>query len=173
MMRLFVAAWPPPSVMERLEGLARPSHAGLRWTTAQQWHVTLRFLGAVEEDRFVDALGCLEASATHSAAPVVARSGPRTRTLGPGLLCLPVLGLEPLADRVATAFASVGTARDGRPFVGHLTLARARRGVRIPAALTGIAFEASWDVTEIALVESQLHSSGARYRTVARAPLAP
>ena len=46
--RLFVAVWPPESVVEMLLGLDRPEGPELRWTTEPQWHVTLRFLGEVE-----------------------------------------------------------------------------------------------------------------------------
>ena len=48
-MRLFVAAWPPADVVEALRGLDRPVVTGMRWTTADQWHVTLRFLGDVDD----------------------------------------------------------------------------------------------------------------------------
>ena len=48
MRRLFVAVWPPASLTDQLRGLARPQQTGLRWTTEDQWHVTLRFFGGVE-----------------------------------------------------------------------------------------------------------------------------
>src|ERR1700674_5370013 len=44
-MRLFVAVWLPAPVLAQLDDLARPEMAGVRWTTIDQWHVTLRFLG--------------------------------------------------------------------------------------------------------------------------------
>ena len=47
--RLFVAVWPPESVVEMLLGLDRPEGPDLRWTTEPQWHVTLRFLGDVDD----------------------------------------------------------------------------------------------------------------------------
>ena len=47
MPRLFIAVWPPPDVVEQVAALPRPPVAGLRWTEPEQWHVTLRFLGAL------------------------------------------------------------------------------------------------------------------------------
>src|SRR5947209_3556899 len=47
--RLFVAVWPPASLISQLRSLDRPARPGLRWTTEDQWHVTLRFLGGVDE----------------------------------------------------------------------------------------------------------------------------
>ena len=49
MPRLFVAVALPPDVLEIIEGLDRPPVEGLRWTDREQWHVTLRFLGAVDD----------------------------------------------------------------------------------------------------------------------------
>ncbi|MDQ2827353.1 MAG: RNA 2',3'-cyclic phosphodiesterase, partial [Actinomycetota bacterium] len=34
-------------MLDRLSALDRPVVSGLRWATREQWHVTLRFLGAV------------------------------------------------------------------------------------------------------------------------------
>ena len=48
-MRLFVAVRPNEAVLDAVAGLARPERPGVRWTTQPQWHVTLRFLGGVDE----------------------------------------------------------------------------------------------------------------------------
>ena len=51
-----MAVWPPEEVLDLIGGLARPEVEGLRWTTRDQWHVTLRFFG---EAKLEDALGAL------------------------------------------------------------------------------------------------------------------
>ena len=51
-MRLFVAIAPPPAVLDDLDALAAPLRTGrqdLRWTSREAWHVTLAFLGQVDE----------------------------------------------------------------------------------------------------------------------------
>ena len=48
-MRLFVAVWPPYEVVNSIAALERPPLPGLRWTTPDQWHVTMRFLGDVDD----------------------------------------------------------------------------------------------------------------------------
>ena len=51
-MRAFVALVPPDSVLDELaEHVApiRAAHPDLRWTPAAQWHLTLAFLGEVDE----------------------------------------------------------------------------------------------------------------------------
>ncbi len=176
--RLFVAVWPPAALVARLRQLDRPVRPGLRWTTEDQWHVTLRFLGGIDRG----ACGPLrEALARVAAAcnPVEVRAGPAPRALGRGVWVLPIEGLAPLAARVRCATAEIGQPAGERPYRGHITLARARR----PAALAGLAMAAGspsgvsggvadqWWVTDLSLVRSELRADGARYEVVARWPL--
>ena len=161
-MRLFVAVWPPPEVVAALEALPHPDHGDVRWTTPDQWHVTLRFLGSVPDDAVGHVVSSLEA-VSHDAVDVTV--GPATKRLGAGVLMLPVSGLDSLA--AALPFP------EDRPFTGHLTLARARdRRTRMSPALSGVPFSASWRATSFALVRSQTKPTGAVYDDVATFPLA-
>ncbi len=131
-MRLFVAVWPPAEVLDAIEALERPRLAGLRWTTRDQWHVTLRFFGRIDEVAPVRAaLSRVTLPGDPEApGPPVAVAGPATRRLGSSILALPVAGLEGLAASVVAATATLGEPPPGRPFSGHLTLAREGRGRR-------------------------------------------
>jgi RNA 2',3'-cyclic 3'-phosphodiesterase len=163
--RLFVAVWPPADVVARLCELPRPDSRGLRWTTPDQWHVTLRFLGSVGDISGVKAaLGRLE---SHAGATAVA--GPAVGRLGRGIVCLPVGGLDGLARSVLNITSGVGE-RAERSFNGHITLARAKSGLAINP-LAGVEFSAAWQVGEITLVESDTRPDGARYQIVASARL--
>lgn len=167
-MRLFVAVHLPPDVLDAVAALPRPDRPGVRWTTRDQWHVTLRFLGEVEEPGPVaDAV----AVAVAPLAPVDAVAGPAVTALGPGVVCVPVAGLDGVAAAVVRATAGFGQPPDDRPFRGHLTLARVRRGSGSARRLAGAPFEASWRVASADVVRSHLHPAGARYEVVARAPL--
>jgi 2'-5' RNA ligase len=159
--RLFVAVWPPPDVVRSLEDQRRAPVEGVRWTTPDQWHVTLRFFGEVEDARrVVERLrGVLPAGAT-------AVMGPSSRRLGSGVLCLPVAGLDVLARATLDATADIGAPPESRPFFGHVTLARLRRPGRLPVVAVG----ASWPVVEVAVVRSHLGRGGARYEIVERVP---
>lgn len=174
MVRLFVAVWPPPDVMELLAGLARPPRDGLRWTTAEQWHVTLRFLGEADADEVRDLLVGLASVAEM----VEARLGPAVGRFGQRVLHVPVRGLEVVAGEVIRRTAAVGRAPEDRPFSGHVTLARVReaRGGRGRARvdlrpLEGARIEARWAVRDVTLVASRLHPHGARYDVIDRLPL--
>lgn len=145
-----------------LSALDRPPFPGLRWTGPDQWHVTLSFLGAVAEDDVglvASGLAGLEAPSAQ------ADLGPAVRRLGRGVLMVPVGGLDGLAAAVAKVVPAGPEA--GRPFVGHVTLARAGRMAVVPATLAGVPMEARWTVGDVALVRSRLSPRGARYETVA------
>jgi 2'-5' RNA ligase len=165
--RLFVAVWPPADVVEGLAELSRPSRSGVRWTIADQWHVTLRFFGSVDDPE--DGKRALAQLASPGAT--VATAGPAVERLGPSILCLPVAGLDELATRVVAATASVGTPPDDRPFRGHITLARAKRGVNL-RPFSGVAFHAAWRVDEVTLVASDTRPDRAHYTVLERYPVA-
>ncbi len=163
-MRLFIAAWPPAEVVDALAELPRAETAGVRWTTRDQWHVTLRFLGELDEPGPVaDALRAA------TLPPARARLGPAAVRIGADVAAFPVSGLDRLAAAVTAATATFGRP-PGRRFRGHLTVARSRRGrLDLPAGLT---LTAAWDVTAVDLVRSDTHPDGARYRTVVSVPIA-
>jgi 2'-5' RNA ligase len=181
--RLFVAVWPPPELHGRLQRLERPDVPGVRWTTEDQWHVTLRFLGDVGDldsgggrqvmSDLTSALG----KAAAGQAPLAASVAARPRPLGDRVWVLSVTGLDGLAAAVVAATRSVVPpgAPDRRRFQGHLTLARARR----PGGLAGLGALAwpdlggPWPVGEITLVTSLLRSDGARYQIESRWRLGP
>ena len=162
--------WPSDEVVAAIAALPRPSVAGVRWTTPEQWHVTLRFFGQVG-DHEVDAISEALASVAGRYAPFSATVGPDVGRFGRGILQVPVAGLEALADDTVRSTADLGEAPDPRPFAGHLTLARARRGGDV-RPLTGATISCSWTVDELTLVRSTTARDGAIYDVLARFPLA-
>lgn len=143
--RLFVAVRPPPGV---LPGVRNP-------------HVTLRFLGAVDDGLVEEVAGALRAGLV-GVGPCEAEIGTAVRRLGASALVVPVSGLEELAAAVAASVGRYGG--DDRPFRAHLTVARVdrraprRRGplVSAPAVDLGLAAPVPWTVDEVALVRSEL-----------------
>lgn len=160
-----MAVRPPGDVLDRLSALDRPVVNGLRWTTREQWHVTLRFLGAVSD------LGPVRAAlaGVKDTAPAAAVVGPAVGRFGRRILHLPVAGLDAIAARVVDATSHLGSPPDERPFRGHLTLARMGNRADLDlGALVGTPFEARWDVDELCLFASHLSSAGARYQMLDR-----
>jgi len=191
--RLFAAVWPPAAVRATLLGVPRPEFPGVRWTTPDQWHVTLAFFGDVPEQEHVALTIALLQAAGSLDGPLPATLGGRTELLGPAVLCVAVHGLEALAEAVRREAA--GWLRSGREqFSGHVTLCRARSGARgrrgsrrgsLPSSLEGQLVVRTgdrrrtpsedpgpaWLVDEASLVASTLDPRGSVYRTVARARL--
>jgi len=167
--RLFVAVWPPEDVLHALAGLARPEIPGLRWTGREQWHVTLRFLGAVDDPApVVDAL-----AEVGRLAPIGAVLGPSVGRFGHRVLHVPVAGLDELAGQVVAGTAGLGRPPEDRAFSGHLTLARVAKCARVDLRpLAGEAVVGRWTVDDVCLVESRLSPTGARYEVLERVPLA-
>jgi 2'-5' RNA ligase len=174
---MFVAAWPDPSTVERLTLLGIGPSEGLRLVKPEQWHITLRFLGEVDEDLEAPLAGALDSAARAVGGPVHCEAGPGTAWFGGDrVLQIPVSGLDQVAEAVRSATASVVPLSDaGRDrFIGHITLARPRRG-RLPApvraARTGVPFSATFEVTHLDLVASQPSPRGHTYATLARVQL--
>lgn len=177
-MRLFVAVDLPGPVVRLLESLPRPARRSLRWTSPDQWHVTLRFLGEVEEsDPVVEALGIVAArcaaGSAEAAEPVEARLGPATAWFtGRRVLQVPVAGLEELATFVRDATAPWGSSIEAA-FAGHVTLARVRGDKAGPPELAGTPVVARFDVTGLVLYASSLHRERAVYQRLATVPIVP
>lgn len=165
MARLFVGIWPSEAVaaqlghaLDRLESSPEP---GVRPVPPENWHITLRFIGDA------DVAVVTELLRVPRLRPTVATIGTRVERLGRGQLVLPVTGVDDLAATVRAATEEVGVPVD-RPYFGHLTIARTRRDA--PSVLSAVEFDATMPVDEIALIESDLQSSGPVYTTRAVFP---
>ena len=157
--RLFVATLPSPEVCDVLAALPRPVMAGVRYTTREQWHVTLRFLGNASVGESAAAF------ARVAFTSVEARVGPAITRLGKSVVIAPVHGLDAVATAVAAAMEGVGDPSDHDGYTGHLTLARLKARVRPP--MLGVPIDVRFAVRDIQLVRSHLSRQGARYETVA------
>ncbi|MFP5415645.1 MAG: RNA 2',3'-cyclic phosphodiesterase [Actinomycetes bacterium] len=177
--RLFAALWPPADLVEELDFFLAPrreAEARLRWTRPETWHVTLVFMGDVDDwhaDRLVEGL-----------AAVAARTPPFGLGLtGGGAFPWPLqtknlwlgadAGVQPLtqlAERSRNAAVKAGVRIDGARFTPHLTLARANRPLDSTRLIRVLdTFVAPpWEVRETVLVASHLHDRANRFEVVER-----
>lgn len=179
-MRLFVAIAVPEPVRRTLDAAVAPlrrRYDGLRWTPAANWHLTLVFLGEVPVGvrlRAQVALGAVARAARPCAIAVDGRLGRFGDRVLWAAVVAPDGSLSDLAAGVADELRSNGVAVDDRSFRAHLTLARARRGHRIPPKprrLVALEAPLGWTASTVALMASQTGPAGSRYRTVATWPL--
>jgi RNA 2',3'-cyclic 3'-phosphodiesterase len=181
-MRLFVAVQPPPTAMDELAAALTPLRRlpgadRLRWTETAGWHLTLAFLGEVDEPllpELGERLG--RAARRHEAARLRLAGGGR---FGDRALWAGVPGgtrsLGRLAASTAAAARRTGLATDTKPFRAHLTVARARTPVDLRPFRDALAeFTGSdWTADTVRLMSSANAGPGRppRYETVRSWPL--
>jgi len=177
-MRLFVA-------------MPVPSHVGLRDVTAALvgaapdvrpvadglWHVTLRFMGEVEDAAPVIAALKTRLSDARVAPGRVMGVGAfpdrrRARIVWAGVLAP---GIDAIARRVVSATAAFGDPPERHDFVPHVTLARLRDGRDLTKFLAAHAADefgpAPFD--EVVLFQSSLRRGGPEYEALETFRLRP
>jgi 2'-5' RNA ligase len=168
---------------KRIAGvLGRDPESSLKWIRPERMHLTLVFLGEIEEAHapaVIDAMG--EAIDEAEPFPIVfaglglflARGTPRVLWLGVSTGATEAIELR---RRVAERLLPTGVTIEERAFHPHLTLARwreTRHAVRARVAAADRGAEvARVDVGAVTLYQSRLSSSGPTYTMLARAPLA-
>ena len=161
-MRLFVAVPLPDPVADLVAALPRANRPGLRWATAAQWHVTLRFLGEAPPEEVIPAVQGAVDDLGPEETPI-AVLGPSVAWFpGRRVLQIPVTGLDRLAGAVRPATAAWGP-DDEPPFTGHLTLARTVGRRRGPTDLAGARLSARFPVNDIGVYASRLRPQGSVY----------
>jgi 2'-5' RNA ligase len=171
-MRLFVGLAVDEAVKETLERLTlrlRAKDDGLRWSTPDQWHVTLVFLGEVEDAARARLVRELEEVRQPALRLRMGSLGVFERA---GILHAEVevsSELLRLYEAVAAAVKKVGLEVEERPYRAHITLARSknRDGRKAIARLRRSAeqqkLNARWEASEFLLYESQLSPGGSKY----------
>jgi 2'-5' RNA ligase len=165
---------------QRIGSLFGRSDRTLRWVRPEQMHLTLVFVGEVDETRGAAIAGAMsEPLPVAPFALAFGRIGMFPARGAPSVLWLGVTtGVQEAvaAQRlVASRLEPLGVARDPRPYHPHLTLARWRSAR--PADRGVIAREESGvevivdRVDRVVLYRSHLSSSGPRYEALARASL--
>lgn len=185
-MRCFVAIDLPSEVRAALAraqaGLrAAAPEADVRWVDPAAFHLTLKFLGTVQDARVPEVSAAVEEVAAAVAEISITAAGlgafpsaNRARVVWAGLAD-GVPALADLAGAIDQRLAVLGFAPEMRAFRGHLTIGRVRtpRGARPLAAALAAGARAfgGWTASEVALYESRLRPTGAVYTAVSRHPL--
>ncbi len=179
-MRAFIAIETPETICQRLakaQARFRAAAIGARWTAPQGFHLTLKFLGQVADDRIQVVSRKLATLGKFGSFRVEVRgfgffpSRRQPRVFWVGIQAPPEL--TELAARIEDAMVELGFKREARDFHPHLTLARFR-DPRPQAALERLLAETreeslgGFEVSEFFLWESQLSPAGAAYRKIER-----
>jgi RNA 2',3'-cyclic 3'-phosphodiesterase len=175
-LRLFVAAYPSPEVVERLlEHAARLAPPGRRLVAPEQVHMTIQFVGDTDPRELPE----VEESVRRSAAGLSSFElrphrlmtlppGPRPRLIAVETDAPP--SLVELHRRLATRLARNSRERPGDRFLPHLTVCRygGLSGPKVNEPIDGPRFA----VNDVRLMRSILGPSGAQHVEVIRVGLA-
>jgi len=183
-MRTFIAIELPEEIKAEIAALQdelRRARAEVSWTKPENIHLTLKFLGEVEEqsvDRVTKA--CVEAARTATPFPLnVEEFGAFPSANHPRVLWVGLGGGVEEARRLQSELderlAGIGFEKDARAFSPHLTIGR----VKSPKGAKALFSRArayplpalSFTIREIVVMRSQLHPAGARYTPLAKAKL--
>jgi 2'-5' RNA ligase len=169
--RAFVAIVPPAAALAELAEAVAPLQAaappGVRWVPAEQWHLTLAFLGEVDDGALPDLTERLARAARRHPPMGLAFGG--AGRFGDRVLWIRVQvpdadggrgasELKRLAASVAAAARRSGMPVDDRPYRPHLTLARGRPGTNLRPCVAALReFDgSSWTADALHLVRSRL-----------------
>lgn len=149
---------------------------------SENFHVTVKFLGRIDEARVPDVIDALH-TAVRGHPPFeidvtglgAFPSATRARVLWAGVAA----GGDPLAALAASvdgALAGLGFPREERAFSAHVTLGRVREPRRAPALADALGAASARPfgriaVREAVLMRSDLSPRGARYTPLASLPL--
>lgn len=165
----------------------RPLSKAVAWVPPHNLHLTLRFLGDQTEEQLADVVPALEEAASGVPTFTLSLKGmgafpgldhPRTLWVG---VSEGVQEVQRLQARVAEALERRGVPIEARAWQAHVTIGRVsdekrwrREGMaELRAGVTrgAIVPFGSMAVTSIALMRSDLYTSGARYTGIASVPL--
>jgi len=183
--RTFIAIELETGLKAALQGLIerlKATGADVRWTRSEGLHLTLKFLGEVDEEEAASVQSILEKlSGRHPSFPLAfAGTGAFPNERNPRVLWIGFKaepGLMALQEDVERELEAVGFAREQRDFHPHLTLGRVKGPGRVPGAVRELGKEeperlGGMTVRKIALFESRLRPEGAEYHVIAEFGLA-
>jgi 2'-5' RNA ligase len=185
--RAFVALELPADVragVTRAQAALRAAaeSADVRWTEPAGFHVTLKFLGAVDDARVPTITDALAGAAATLApfACATAALGAFPTPHRPRVVWIGVSGddVARLATAVDAALAPLGSVAEARPFHAHVTLGRVRSprgGARLGRGVADVdgGPPRRWVADAMVLFRSLTRPTGAVYEPVARLPLGP
>ncbi len=176
MPRIFFGLELPSEIKERLLNV-RVSVPGAKWQTAEQLHITLLFLGGVEESRLeavVDSARAIRPTPFELEVSGLGCFGQsrRPRNLWAGVK--PEAPVAAIHEALGLRMEKLGFEAERRSFLPHITLARFKRqpgSVERLLAEQGAYVFGQFAVTEFALFDSKPGPAGSEYSVIERFPL--
>lgn len=186
-MRTFIAIELPPdikNILSRIQDELKQSRADVKWVNPQNIHLTLRFLGEIQQD-LVDKLRAVLEQIAQKNSPFSVRLsnlGAFPKLQYPRVVWFGINNDQPVLDiarNLENEIVKIGLSAEDRPFSSHITLGRVRSGLNRKALVEKIEslnknFSSSspeFKVLSITLFKSTLTPQGPIYESVLNCPL--
>jgi 2'-5' RNA ligase len=178
-LRLFIAVSVPEKHRTQLARQVEPLREQLpdaRWARLESQHITLKFLGWVDEVLRAPVEVAMAAVADRHAPSEIGLEGVgafpnrrRARVVWAGIAD-PAGLLTSLADALESALEPLGFEAERRSFTPHLTLARNKQPRTVNLDVASV-YSDRWRVSSMVLFRSHLSPHGARYEALTSATL--
>ncbi len=169
-MRLFIAALLPPEIQGRIDEyikVIRPHCEGVKWEKRDKLHVTIKFMGDVEETMYKRVSSVLSSALEdHSLISMeIQRFGgfpilSNPRVLYVGLSDNP--SLNEIQQKIENALETLGFEKERRKFTPHVTIGRIRNRMRLKGTIPP-PDRAQFVIKYIALMRSVIGREGSVY----------
>lgn len=184
-LRLFLAIKTPPEITPQIAAIRdtlRGSNADVKWESDEKLHATLKFLGNTDEHLLPEIVSYLRGVCRGSNSLLFRYKGVGSFPGGrsPRVIWIGMEdqqgNLDPLQSEIESGLVPFGFEREKKKFHPHVTVGRVKSMKRIESLIRmmeSVTFESQpVTVHEIALVRSELTSSGSIYTTLHSIPLA-
>ena len=184
-MRTFIAIELPPeihSALAELQNELMGSRADVKWVKPENIHLTLKFLGEIDERQLTAVIRILEETAQSQPAFSVSLSslGAFPKLEHPRVIWVGINRasekIRKIAEMLEEKISLIGLTREERPFASHVTIGRVRsalhRGELVNQLKTARLKEGQeFLVTKLTLFQSILSAQGPAYTLLKEANL--
>jgi len=169
-LRIFIAALIPPEIKLAMKSYVESikSHwEGVKWESYEKFHVTLKFLGEVDESKLSDVEKSLRAGVQGVSPFEMAIKGfggfPSLKR--PRVLVIDLSNNDDLLKfqlELEERLEGIGFARENRKFKSHITVGRIKGYSSVRGSFPGPT-PLSFKISEIAIMRSILHNKGSEH----------
>lgn len=172
-MRLFIAALLPREIQAGIDEYIktiRPRCEGVKWERREKLHITLKFLGNVEDSKanqISSALSSLVGNRS-SLSMEIQRFGGFPVLSNPRVIFVGLSDNPPLTEiheSINNELEPLGFEKERRKFIPHVTIGRVKSKMRVKGTIPPPA-RVRFDINEIALMQSVIGREGSKYYPV-------
>jgi len=167
--RLFIAALLPQEIRKELSSFINALSRdidGVRWEKPEKLHITLKFLGSVDESRIEDISSVIGQAALNYSPFVlsITEFGAFPNLKNPRVLYVGLTDSKPMSEfqrAVEESLIELGFEKDSRKFTPHVTLGRVKKKITLQDSPK--ISQANVEISRIGLMKSDTRAEGSVY----------